>query len=65
MPPFVDRAECLRPLVGAIIWLVIAHLAAAVTLGTCVRYDSEEVGAVLFVGLVFAQAGLLGFWCAL
>jgi hypothetical protein len=52
----------------AIICLVIAHLVAAVTLGACVRlfgYDSDSAVGVLFVGLAFAQAGLVGLWCAL
>jgi hypothetical protein len=52
----------------AIIGLVVAHLAAGVTLGTCVRildYDSDSPVGILFIGLTFAQAGLIGFWAAL
>ena len=67
MLPFVGHADRPRGRVGVISGLVAAHLLAGVILGSCVRlfdYNPQEITSLLFVGLAFAQAGLIGFWAA-
>ena len=67
MLPFVDHTDRPPGRVGVIIGLVVAHLVVGVVLGTCVRlfdYDPDEIISLLFVGLAFAQSGLVAFWVA-